>query len=81
MLVMYALLCLELNSSEINYFKVTDQCLIGNTFATDGEIGEMATPLFSEDLPLTTAVSSEPFGLGGHVTTQNVRNSHIMGGQ
>ena len=54
--------------------------MIGNTVATDGEIGEMATPLFSEDLPLTTAVSSEPFGLGGHVTTQNVRNCHIMGG-
>lgn len=81
MLVMHALLCPELNSSEINYLGVTDQCLIGNTFAAGGEIGEIATPLFSEDLPITTAVSPEPFGLEGHVTTQNVRNCHIMGGQ
>jgi len=26
--------------------KATDQCLVGNTFATDAEIGEMAMPLF-----------------------------------
>jgi len=61
--------------------KVIEQFLVGNTFATEGEIGQMATPFFSHVLPPTITVSPEPLVLEGCVTTQNVWNGHIMGGQ
>ena len=81
MLVLYALLCPDLNSSKITYLKVIEQYLIGNTFANDGEVGEMATPLFKRRAIATTTVSREPFIVEGCATTQNVRNGHFMGGQ
>ena len=81
MVVLYALVCTEQNSSKIILLEVIEQFLVGNTFATDGEIGQMATPIFIFVLPTAITVSPEPLDLEGCVTTQNVRNGHIMGGQ
>ena len=44
MVVLYANVCPELNSSEIHYLKVQEQYVFGNTFLIDGEI---ATPFFA----------------------------------
>ena len=81
MVVLYALLCPDLNSSKITQLEVIEQYLVGNTFANDGEVGEIATPLFKRSAIANTTVSREPFNVESCVTTQNVRNDHNMGGQ
>ena len=43
-MVLYAIVCPELNSSGIHQFNAQEQYLLGNTFPTDAEITEMATP-------------------------------------
>ena len=55
--------------------------MVGNTFPIDGEIAEMATPFLREGLKGAATVSPEPLDIGGWLTTQNVRNGHIVGGQ
>ncbi|KAG1669545.1 hypothetical protein GQR58_017336 [Nymphon striatum] len=59
---------------------VQEQYLVGNNFATDGEIAEMATPSFGPRSLFAVTVSTEPLYLGSCPTTQNLRNGHIMGG-
>ena len=44
-----------------------------------GEIGEMATPFLREVLPSAVTISPEPLDIGGFLTTQNVRDGHIIG--
>ena len=61
--------------------KVQEQYLVGDTFLTDAEIAEMATPNLHKVLPSAVTVSPEPLDIGGCLTTQNVRNGLIMGGQ
>ena len=68
--------------------EVQEQYLVGNTFLTEAEMAEMATPFFfratpflSEVLPSAVTVSTELLVLEGCPTSQNVRNGHIMGGQ
>ena len=44
-------------------------------------MGEMATPFLREVLPSAVTISPEPLDIGGCLTTQNVRDGHIiMGG-
>ena len=61
--------------------KVQEQYLVGNTFTIAGEMGEMATPFLHEVLPSAVTISPEPLDIGGCLTTQNVRDGHIMGCQ
>ena len=50
-------------------------------FATGAERGKLATPLFMGVVKNPISVSQELLDLEGHLTTQNVRIGHIMGGQ
>ena len=43
-------------------------------------MGEMATPFLREVLPSAVTISPETLDIGGYLTTQNVRDGHIMGG-
>ena len=55
--------------------------MVGNTFTIAGEMGEMATPFLREVLPSAVTISPEPLAIGGCLTTQHIRDGHIMGGQ
>ena len=55
--------------------------LVGNTFTIEGEMGEMATSFLREVLPSAVTISPEPLNIEGCLTTQNVRDGHIMGVQ
>ena len=46
MVVLYALVRIEQNSSKIVRLSVNEHFLIGNAFATDGEIGYVDTSIF-----------------------------------
>ena len=46
MVVLYALVRIEQNTSKIILLDVNEHFLIGNAFTTDGEIGYIATPIF-----------------------------------
>ena len=72
MVVLYAIVCPELNSSGIQY-------LVGDTFPIDAEIAEMIMPFLQEVLRGAATVSPEPLDIGGCLTTQNVWNGHILG--
>ena len=50
--------------------------MVGNTFTI---AGEMATPFLHEVLPSAVTIFPEPLDIGC-LTTQNVRDGHIMGG-
>ena len=54
--------------------------MVGNTFTIADEMGEMATPFLREVLPSAVTISPETLDIGGYLTTQNVRDGHIMGG-
>ena len=55
--------------------------MLGNTFTIMGEMSEMATTFLCEVLPSAVNISPEPLNIGGFLTTQNVQDDHIMGGQ
>ena len=46
MVVLYALVRIEQISSKIVILAVNEHFLVGNAFATDGEIGYIYTPIF-----------------------------------
>ncbi len=79
--VLYAIICPELNSSEINQVEVQEQYLIGGAFLRGAEIVAMATPSWGDALNSTKTVSPQPLDVEGWLTTQNLQNWHIMGGQ
>ena len=57
MVVLYALVRIEQNSSKIVILAVNEHFLVGNAFATDGEIGYIYTPIFLKLLPPAITVS------------------------
>ena len=80
MVVLYALVRIEQNSSKIVILAVNEHFLVGNAFTTAGEIGYMDRSIFLKVISSDITVSLKPIDLEGCVTTQNVRNCHIMGG-
>ena len=72
MVVLYALLCLHLNSTEIKLLEVIEHSVVGNSFSTDAEICKIPPP--------AVTVSFALLCLEDHVAPQNLLNDNMLRG-